>query len=390
MSGTSVATLPRGGNTPPVPALDDQQIAAPALNRGNTPFQHDAGDEPFVDLGNQAGEPSWAAEEGEPTPGTPPAPAPAPTPAPAAPKPPPVPYARFEEVNALARQREQDVAYWRGRAEALAAAAQGATPSNQQPAQQATTQPQSGGAADPNAALKDVFERAVGTIQAADQAIVSAFAAYDAGELTMEQAAAPLTTAIRQTIDAWLGYAEARHRQDMAQLVAQMRQEFGQPSLADAQIIEEQIAELGQKHPWVEHLTEAELQHLTRIAYTEAAAAGRPYGKGNAESMRLRAHVAELSDRWGPTWHPEMLDPVNRATETAARPRSRAQLRQPTDMRQIVAERADLAARMPPAPTGGSSSRRTPDGVPDDAQVAAMDFRTLRNLPDALLDRLTS
>lgn len=196
--------------------------------------------------------------------------------------PPPVPYARFVEANRAAQQLRDEVLYLRGANEALKAGNPGAAPAAP------------GAPAAPPAAAAAPAPTPQQQIDAKRAELRAAAKAFDAGETTLEA----FEEARGRLDDDIASIREAARPQAQPQAPANAPQ----PGLADQAIMERQLAELGQAYPYAEALTEPQAQFLANQAIAEAVASGRPYGSTAADTLRLRQHVAQLSDFYGPRW----------------------------------------------------------------------------------------
>lgn len=196
--------------------------------------------------------------------------------------PPPVPYARFQEVNRTAQQMRDQLLYQEGVIAALKAGNPGAAPA----APGAPAAPPAAAAAPAPTPQEQIAAHRAELRQAAK--------AFDAGEITQEA----LEDVRGRVDDAVASIREAARPQAQPQAPANAPQ----PGLADQAIMERQLAELGQAHPFAEALTEPQAQFLANQAIAEAVASGRPYGSTAADTLRLRQHVAQLSDFYGPRW----------------------------------------------------------------------------------------
>lgn len=286
-----------------------------------------------------------------------------------------IPLQRFQQVYAQGRQLAQelekskhDLAYWKGVAEAHAAMAQGranpgATPTG------ANAPP------NPEPSIKDLI---------ADQQaqLIAAAKKFDDGELTMEAWA---------TVQVQTGNEIARLRDMEAQ--ARSPAPTHQVGVADELVMKRFVAELEAAHPWSAALPRNELQVLAQMAMAEAQAQGNPIEQSPAGTMRLQKRVAELSDWFGPTWHPEMIgtNPNNTTTPTVAIQTQPTQVTQPTvppqQPRAQVMPKIDLAMRHPPQ-IAGVGSAAPPQGELTDSQIEAMSHDDWAALPDAVRTRL--
>lgn len=269
------------------------------------------------------------------------------------PKPGPIPYERFHEVNERARTLEQQLAYERGAYEArLAALQQGLS----QPAQQ-TGQPQQQQApSTPDDLIK--AERAKAR---------EAAAKWEQGEITAAQ------------------YEEIRGQ--VEDTIWNIRQENSRPaaaeapqSIADEQLLAQHAQQLEAAHPYLEVMTEQDVNRLVDLAYAQAAVEGKPIGTGARETARLREIVSELSDFYGPKWHPQAQ--VRQPTQQTQQPGGQQQLSPQARARLAARQRA---AQHPIDTRSVGNAGHTTEITA--AQVARMSEEELMALPAAVRAR---
>lgn len=211
---------------------------------------------------------------------------------------PTVPVQRFNELAREARELRDQVAYWKGAAEARKEMAA------QQPAQ-----PQ--GSADQQGSQQPTTAQPIEQqIEAQQAAIAEAADKFDSGEITMRQ-----FVQVQQTADGVIAALRAQALQAMGQ--APTTPQPQPTSLADKQILDRHQALLEQRFPWTRLLTVPDLQFLAGIAAQEAMALGQPFGETAQDTLKLRERVAQLSDTFGPTWYPNRVAEVNALRQQA-------------------------------------------------------------------------
>lgn len=269
-----------------------------------------------------------------------------------------VPKARLDEALRHAAQLAQEVAYLKGAAEARTA----------QPVSQGQPQPPQQPPANPYGAI----EAAIVTEQ---DRVVQAAGQFDEGAITMVQFKAV-------EMQAQNNIASLRERVMLH--VVQAQQPAPTTSLADQDILNRHQAQMEETHPWVTSLTNAELQHLAKVARDEFAALGRPIESGPHETIRLRGRVAQLATKFGPDWYP------GRQVAAQAAPPAGGTQTQPSNQQpqrgQQGATKLNLALNHPPqtnrAGTGANADVVTLD------QVGRMTTEEIAALPAGTRARL--
>lgn len=296
-----------------------------------------------------------------------PAAAPAPTPAPAptaeAPKDPGqqpmVPFARFKQVNDRAALAEQQVAYLQGQVEVLSKgpAAPGGNPPG------AGTQPPPTPA--PSIADQIAAHRAELKQLATD---------VDEGKLLYSEF-------VEKQQDLNDKIVELRVQERTAKL-APPAPSTPEISLADQQLMAEQVRELETKHPYVKVLDQRQTAFLVNAAKAEAEAAGRPYGRSVADTVNLRAHVAALSDLYGPRWGLQPAGTQAPGTKPGAAPQPAPK----PGLSPAAAARLakmDMAAGLPPDTSGLGATQGGADALSEQA-ILAMTDEEIGALPAAV------
>jgi hypothetical protein len=253
--------------------------------------------------------------------------------APPAPTPGSVPYARFRELNQQAQRMAEEVAYWKGVAEARAAGQQ---------APQAPPQTQ-------QAAQPDPIEQ----IRAGETALLEAVAKWEGGDLS----AADLEVARMQALTSIL---DARDNIFVSRLLPALAERIdaalARPGLVDSRALEVQITTLEARHPWLQVLSDEDIAGLEAIAKAEATARRQAFPAGPAGLAALRQRVAALSDTYGPQWYPGTTPPAPAAappaTATPQPPASSAQAGLRPTPEQVRANLERQAAHPPNDPTG--------------------------------------
>lgn len=296
-----------------------------------------------------------------------------------------VPYERFREVYQTAREREQEIAYLRGVMEArgLTPGAQGQQPQPQQPAQGNQQQP----AAPQQPPQQDQRQ----LVQAVRQKVLDAAKQYDEGKITLadykqiELTAQDAETRIKeQAYQRWVQQQLAAAKpQQPAQQQPQGIEAF---SLADQRLLDEQARTLEAEHPYLQHLPDDRMETLVDFAYREAAASGRPYGSGAAESYRLREHVAQLSDAFGPRWLPN-VQVQQQSPQQPAVQQQQTQKPALSPQAQARVQKMAAASQHPPNVNGmGQGGHSTP--LPAPGQVESMTDEEIAALPAETQNRI--
>jgi hypothetical protein len=295
----------------------------------------------------------------------------APPPAPAAPATPPapqgqvmVPKARLDQEARARRTAEQLADYRAAEIEALRNGA-GTPPAPATAPQGASTTP--------------VSEQ----INARQAEVLDAARKYDAGEITSEE-----LVRTQQAADAAI--AELRFAAFQAP-----QQAAAQPGIADQIVLQTQLQTLEAQHPYTRALDSRQAQLLANIARTEAAAAGQPYGSTAADTMNLRAHVAALSDLYGPRWG--LTLPPGAQAPAAPQSRQQAQQPRPTGAQapamsaeaQARLAAMDRAAGLPPDTAAIGAAGMTGDDITE-ARIATMSDEEIGALPAAVRNRILS
>lgn len=278
-----------------------------------------------------------------------------------------IPKARFDEVYRQNQENHEQVLYLKGALEALkgqvSQTAAGGGQQNQ-PAPQPTIADQ---------------------IKAEQAKVLQAAKDFDDGKISLTDYK-QIELAVEGNVT---GLRERGYRQTMEQEFAR-RQPKQQPSeqqvsFADQQLLERQANQLLEQHPYLRHMSnngfEKHTNALVAMAYQEAELMGQPYGSGPAETHRLRAHVARLSDRIGPDWFPD-LQP-SQQPQPASNPNP-APLSQRAQQR---VEKMALAGQMPPNTNQmGSGGQAT--GLPSEADLMNMTEEEIAALPRETQERI--
>lgn len=264
-----------------------------------------------------------------------------------------VPKQRLDQEAQKRLRAEQEIAYLRGKVEALSQGGQQPQEQGQQQGQAPAQQPQ---------AQQDPAEA---EITAAQAEIDAAATRFDNGEITLKEFKA----------------IEVPHMRRIAALEAERAAAAIAPapqqSLADQEISRVYLERLADAHPYVDGLSEQHVQRLAERAQMDRRLEGKPpFGNDPRSVMELQAAVAKLSDEWGPKWglpkrapaqQPQQQQRPNPAQPPGLSPQASARL-----------SKMDLAAGHPP----DTSALGT--GVQDDAMSEA----TILNLDDEAIAAL--
>lgn len=280
-----------------------------------------------------------------------------------------IPFARFQQVVAQARQAadqlkqaSDEANYWKGVAHARQAMAQGGNAQADGGTGHAAPAPSKG--------TKELI--------AEQQArLLAAAKEFDEGALTMEAWTA-IQIETGNEIDRLRGMESQAGSQASAQPAG----------VADQLVMQRHMAELSKAHRWVAVLPKAELQVLARMAFAQEEAKGTPIEQSSAGTMRLRELVAQMSDFFGPLWHPEWIG-TNPGAATDNQ-QSAAQMPQgimpsnqspPQQPRAQGTGKIDLAQRHPPTPAGIGHAAPPTGGDLSDDQIARMSQEEWDALP---------
>lgn len=268
---------------------------------------------------------------------------------PAAPSGPMIPKARFDEVN-------NELAYFKGVAAAhgLLPGAPGASGQPQPATVVPTATPPAAARPHPNTLL-----------HGGAKIITDAATAYENGEMTLVEWTAKLFDGLGMIHDGRDAITLGQFRKDMLAEVDGIIGQRMRPGPADQAILDQQIGQIIQTKVWVGALNKAEIDWLQQAAMSEAKGLGKPYGTTPADTMRLREHVADLAEIYGPRWHPEMVAaatpepttdapaggvPANPTPQPPAQPAARpGRPVAPRPTAQQVADKVVIAASFPPA-----------------------------------------
>lgn len=188
----------------------------------------------------------------------------------------PVPYERFLEVVQQRDQARQRAIYMEG----VAAGMRQQTP----PAE--TDQ----GASAPPISTAD-------KISAARAPLLQATADYDDGKISYAD-----LERTRMAVEDQV--AELRNQAFLDKIAESMPQRVAEPTISDEQVLNQQLEQLAQEHPYLDKMGDNHFKFLEQMARQEAVASGKPIGTGPRETMRLREIVSNLSDHYGPKWFP--------------------------------------------------------------------------------------
>lgn len=159
-----------------------------------------------------------------------------------------------------------------------------------------------------------------------------------------------------------------------------------QVSLADQHLLEQQATDLYAGHPYLEAMSDADMQVLKQMAYAEAQRQGRPYGSTLADTYHLRQHVARLSDLMGPTWYPAHK-PQQQASTSAKQPGGQQQTGSGLSAQaQARLQKMEQAAGHPPNTNDMGAAGRS-EHISDE-QIMGMSDEDIAALPARVRHRL--
>jgi hypothetical protein len=151
-------------------------------------------------------------------------------------------------------------------------------------------------------------------------------------------------------------------------------------ALSDRVLLDRQIAELEANHPWVQYLSDKQMDLLDRYAVEEMQAQGLDTTPGPMTVYEIRRRVAEASDYYGPRWHPNLVAQVEAARQTRPTNTPAATAATPP----APMPRARTAPQPPAQPPNPSTMGATalPRGTgPTEQDMMNMDFEDLGRLP---------
>ncbi len=285
-----------------------------------------------------------------------------------------IPKERFDEAVGGART-ERDAAlaqanYWKGVAEATQANARPAEP-----------------------APKPLDYEALLTEQ--EDALDKAAADFDAGtiQLTEYRKVERVVRSNQDKIRAHRSEAE-RHAQEQAAAAEAAQQAQNPPkqtsanqeSLADTQVLEQQLTDLNAAHPYLHLLEPTHVERLRSMALGDLQAQGKTLPGGAHGTYLLRSEIARLSDAMGPAWFPD-FNP-SQATPSQGQQPAQQQGQQP--LSQTAKDRlakSSMAGAMPPDTSQMGSGAGGSEGVPSDEQILAMSEDDRQALPPAVRAR---
>lgn len=301
-----------------------------------------------------------------------------------------VPKARLDEALQKEREAREEAARLRGRLEALEASTRQPAPGTAAPPPAQAPAP-TGQMTGPNGEVRRATdaerqERAAQIADLRSRALALADQ-FDQGEITMRA----YVEGSHQLIDAETAIRET----DLAQFLLSSVPRPPAPQIAysDQALLNEQLGQLQQEFPWVAVLNADQTTFLADTATREAASRGAPYGQGVQETMRLRRHIAELAQDFGPRWYPG-VDPVQLLNEGNQAP-------SPAAPRPAAPASSSPAAPTPPAsrPAPRVIGQHPPDvhnlgnpnsrnGEVTEADVDNMSTEEIAALPASVRERL--
>lgn len=302
-----------------------------------------------------------------------------------------VPIERLSQLARVARVLKEKVAYLEGKTVALSegrGTVQPAPNGQSQPApQQAPQQPPA--QQDFKALIAEERKR-----------LKDAAALVDKGDMTMAEYAAINEQVDDRIADLRTQSFEASRRAAEPPPKQPTQDEYG---IADRQALENQRVFLEQNYPYLNHLSQHQMDFLVRRAYEDAAALGVPIKTGAYETARLRGMVAQLSDFYGKVWHPNLqVQPA--ATRQAPQPQT-TQPATPTAPAAANGQNGNIpglspqaaarlskmqkGATMPPDPTTMGSAAST-SALPTEEQILQMTEEQIAALPATTLEGILS
>jgi hypothetical protein len=278
-----------------------------------------------------------------------------------------IPKARFDEVNGRAQQAEQSAAYWRGVAEARAAA--------QQP-----WQPGPGGQPQPQPA-QPTPEQRLASIHAAQDDLATKF---DNGEITMAEF---------KKQERELNGQEMTLREEM--LIQRVQPAAQAPDGNQSLYLDTLTANLEQEHPWVQVFdqvgTDADWSYLKAQAIDNLTQRGVDPRTGDIGRYELRKEIAVLADQLGPTLVGNRAKAKGIALPgdqpqggTPGQPQP-PQLSPQAQQRQ---RKLEMAAGSPPNLRSMGTDAPDPSGLPSDSRIEDMSDDEIGNMPDSVRRRM--
>lgn len=289
-----------------------------------------------------------------------------------------VPKERFDELGGKLRTATDEVLYLRG---ALAAAQSGTTPPAPGAQPPANTSLVDGNGVRP---ISDADRAArMAQIQGLQAQKIVFADKFDNGEMSMREYAENAAT-----ID---GAIQGIREVDLAQYVLSSVPRPQAPPIAitDQQLLAQQMTDLTGKHPWVAVLGDGEIAFLQKSAIEEAAAMGKPFQAGPAETLRLRARIAELASKYAPDWYPgkdprQILGmPPAPVAQTSSLPARPAQPALPAS-----AARALATANLHPPDVNNMGGQGAGSGEISDDRILTMSDEEIGALPESIRARV--
>jgi hypothetical protein len=195
---------------------------------------------------------------------------------------------------------------------------------------------------------------------------------YEEAQITSEQRAEKLADIDDKIMDAKI---EAKNP-------APTKQTQAPSSVMDQALENAHAVQLESHFPYLKVMDDQQLQFMSHMAHTEAAALGRPYGAGPAENIKLRQRVAELSNLYGPQWHPT-FDPKQH--QASPSPGTQPGGKTPSNAATARGKKLDLAAQLPPD-TRNLGRAGDPQTITA-ADIEKMSDIEIENLPQATRDK---
>lgn len=280
-----------------------------------------------------------------------------------------IPLPRFRDVLSERDTAIQQANYWKGRAEAIA--------------EQARQRPADGG--EQNRKQGPTVDEQIAALEAEVDRLDQD---YDAGKIT---STADHRRQVRQ-VEAKINQLRQSQQQPDQHRQQQQPAPSG-PSLGDEEVLQRQAADLTQHHPYIDHMSQPEINRLVAMAYADAQASNQPIEAGTTRgTYRLRDMVAKLSDAFGPQWHPEVK--IERPSQPNPQPAPTPGQAQPgtkplSPEAQARLEKLNRAEGMPPDANNMGTGANAPQPL-SQQRIEDMDALDLEELPGPERQKLLS
>jgi hypothetical protein len=215
-------------------------------------------------------------------------------------------------------------------------------------------------------------------LQAEQTKIDEAATKFDAGEITMSDFVAVQRVAQNSI--------QSLREQALYEALASRQPQMG---MADELILTNRTAELEAANPWLGVIAKDgnRLQALADVARADLAARGEPIqGDSPLETLRLREATARLSNRYGPEWYPNLVQPAPAAAAPPGAPAPAAPAMPPARPAPVANPVLRAAAHPPNINTMGTAGLASND--PTEEQIENMSSDEIGALPAATRARL--